>query len=97
MAFLLEHFLLQEPSWFFRLDAPARQVCLRSLLPPEATVLGSGGYAFSLQTIFTYGRTVQVGADDDARDLLMLRLIFSAYLEGLLPRRSELTPVSWSP
>lgn len=84
---LLEHFLLDEPSWAFRLDDQERAFAIRSMLPFSARFPRGGGRTFTLQEIFTYGKTVEVG-DHDARDVLMLRLLCAAYLDGTLPGQS---------
>ncbi|MBC7271969.1 hypothetical protein ACF09G_36200 [Streptomyces albogriseolus] len=84
---LLEHFLLQEPTWAFRLDDRDRSLWIRSLLPPNVRFPADGGRSFLLQDIFTRARQVTVG-DWDARDVLMLRLLTSAYLDDCLPGRS---------
>lgn len=85
---LMEHCLLEAPTWALRIDDPARSFRMRSLLAPNATLPGRCatrmGSSFTLQDIFTRGLTVQVGKDD-ARELLMLRLLSSAYLDGTLP------------
>ncbi|PJE98133.1 hypothetical protein CUT44_08730 [Streptomyces carminius] len=82
---LLEHFFLEEPRWAFARD-DARDFKIRSLLPPNVRFPGNNG-TFTLQDIFTRGETVPVG-DQDARDILMLCLLSSAYLDGTLPHRS---------
>jgi phosphoribosylpyrophosphate synthetase len=84
---LLEHFLLHEPAWAFRLDDEARSFTIRSLLPPRVRFPSDRGGTFELQDIFTRAQTITVGAHD-ARDVLMLRLLCSAYLDGSLPGRS---------
>ncbi|MEV6942999.1 phosphoribosyltransferase [Streptomyces sp. NPDC051172] len=84
---LLEHFLLDEPRWAFRHDDAARSFKIRSLLPPNVRFPQASGRTFELQDVFTRGRTVTVGTQD-ARDILMLRLLSSAYLDGTLPHRS---------
>ncbi|MFF6639617.1 hypothetical protein ACFY83_20585 [Streptomyces althioticus] len=82
---LLEHFFLDEPQWAFTRD-DARSFKIRSLLPPNVRFPRNNG-TFTLQDIFTRGETVPVG-NQDARDILMLRLLSSAYLDGTLPHRS---------
>ncbi|MEV6840306.1 hypothetical protein AB0N17_38410 [Streptomyces sp. NPDC051133] len=84
---LLEHFLLDEPRWAFSHDDAARSFKIRSLLPPNVRFPQAPGRTFELQDVFTRGRTVTVGTQD-ARDILMLRLLSSAYLDGTLPHRS---------
>jgi hypothetical protein len=84
---LLEHFLLHEPRWAFRLDDQERAFAVRSMLPFNARFPRGGGRTFRLQDIFTYDKTVTVG-DQDARDVLMLRLLCAAYLDGTLPGQS---------
>ncbi len=84
---LLEHFLLDEPRWAFSHDDDARSFKIRSLLPPNVRFPQAPGRTFELQDIFTRGRTITVGTQD-ARDILMLRLLSSAYLDGTLPHRS---------
>src|SRR5690606_15648144 len=76
-----------EPRWAFRHDDPARSFKIRSLLPPNVRFPQAPGRTFELQDVFTRGRTITVGAQD-ARDILMLRLLSSAYLDGTLPHRS---------
>ncbi|MFJ8855717.1 hypothetical protein [Streptomyces sp. NPDC102437] len=83
---LLEHFL-DEPCWAFSHDDDARSFKIRSLLPPNVRFPQAPGRTFELQDIFTRGRTITVGTQD-ARDILMLRLLSSAYLDGTLPHRS---------
>ncbi|MEU2357752.1 hypothetical protein ABZ599_33070 [Streptomyces misionensis] len=87
VAELLEHFLLDEPCWAFSHDDDARAFKIRSLLPPNVRFPQAPGRTFELQDVFTRGRTITVGAQD-ARDILMLRLLSSAYLDGTLPHRS---------
>ncbi|WP_435057812.1 hypothetical protein [Streptomyces sp. bgisy060] len=84
---LLEHFLLDEPRWAFSHDDGARSFKIRSLLPPNVRFPQAPGRTFELQDVFTRGRTITVGSQD-ARDILMLRLLSSAYLDGTLPHRS---------
>lgn len=84
---LLEYFFLDEPRWAFAHDDTARPFKIRSLLPPNARFPRSGGRTFKLQDVFTYDETITVGTQD-ARDVLMLRLLSSAYLDGTLPHRS---------
>ncbi|MER7178554.1 HAD family hydrolase [Streptomyces hyaluromycini] len=84
---LLEHFFLDEPRWAFSHDEPARSFKIRSLLPPNVRFPQAPGRTFELQDVFTRGRTISVG-NQDARDILMLRLLSSAYLDGTLPHRS---------
>lgn len=85
VAELLEYFFLDEPRWAFARD-DARDFKIRSLLPPNVRFPQSSG-TFQLQDVFTRGQTIRVG-DHDARDILMLRLLSSAYLDGTLPHRS---------
>ncbi|MEU9061686.1 hypothetical protein AB0D13_23205 [Streptomyces sp. NPDC048430] len=84
---LLEHFLLHEPSWAFRLDDEDRAFEIRSMLPFNAQFPRGSGRAFTVKDIFTYDKTVKVGSQD-ARDVLMLRLLCAAYLDGALPGQS---------
>ncbi|MET9954458.1 hypothetical protein ABZ135_23345 [Streptomyces sp. NPDC006339] len=84
---LLDHFLLDEPRWAFSHDDDARSFKIRSLLPPNVRFPQAPGRTFELQDVFTRGRTITVGTQD-ARDILMLRLLSSAYLDGTLPHRS---------
>ncbi|MFF7545725.1 hypothetical protein ACFZCU_19165 [Streptomyces canus] len=84
---LLEYFFLDEPRWAFSHDDDTRSFKIRSLLPPNVRFPHAVGRTFELQDIFTRGRTITVG-DQDARDILMLRLLSSAYLDGTLPHRS---------
>ncbi|MEU5958270.1 HAD family hydrolase [Streptomyces sp. NPDC047525] len=84
---LLEHFLLDEPRWAFSHDDDARSFTIRSLLPPNVRFPQDVGQTFELQDVFTRGRKITVGTQD-ARDILMLRLLSSAYLDGTLPHRS---------
>ncbi|GHG14028.1 hypothetical protein ACFFSH_31280 [Streptomyces filamentosus] len=84
---LLEHFFLDEPRWAFSHDDDARSFKIRSLLPPNVRFPQAPGRTFELQDVFTRGRTITVGTQD-ARDILMLRLLSSAYLDGTLPHRS---------
>ena len=87
VAELLEHFFLDEPRWAFAYDDPDRSFTIRSLLPPNVRFPHTAGRTFELQDVFTRGRTITVGAQD-ARDILMLHLLSSAYLDGTLPHRS---------
>ncbi|WJY43248.1 hypothetical protein QT196_38995 (plasmid) [Streptomyces sp. P9-2B-2] len=82
---LLEHFFLDEPRWAFARD-DARAFKIRSLLTPNVRFPQTRG-TFQLQDVFTRGQTISVG-NQDARDILMLRLLASAYLDGALPHRS---------
>lgn len=82
---LLEHFFLEEPQWAFARD-DARDFKIRSLLPPNVRFPHTNG-TFQLQDVFTRGQSIAVG-NQDARDILMLRLLASAYLDGTLPHRS---------
>ncbi|WP_306191422.1 hypothetical protein [Streptomyces sp. MK5] len=99
---LLEHFLLHEPSWAFRLDDEDRAFAIRSMLPFNAQFPRGGGRTFTVKDIFTYDKTVKVG-DQDARDVLMLGLLSAAYLDGTLPGQSYFcvypssTPAKGSP
>ncbi|MFD4764502.1 hypothetical protein ACFWOJ_38585 [Streptomyces sp. NPDC058439] len=67
---LLEHFLLHEPSWAFRLDDEDRAFAIRSMLPFNAHFPRGGGRTFTVKDIFTYDKTVKVGSQD-ARDVLL--------------------------
>ncbi|MFC9734321.1 hypothetical protein ACFWGM_05000 [Streptomyces roseolus] len=102
VAGLLEHFLLEEPSWAFRLDDEHRAFSIRSMLPFDARFPRGRGRTFTVKDIFTYDQTVKVGAED-ARDVLMLRLLCAAYLDGTLPGQSlfcvypSSTPAKGSP
>ncbi|MDX3030874.1 hypothetical protein PV421_36200 [Streptomyces scabiei] len=99
---LLEHFLLDETSWAFRLDDEDRAFAIRSMLPFNAQFPRGDGRTFTVKDIFTYDKTVKVG-DQDARDVLMLRLLCAAYLDGALPGQSYFcvypssTPAKGSP
>ncbi|WP_331739920.1 hypothetical protein OG590_39345 (plasmid) [Streptomyces goshikiensis] len=99
---LLEHFLLHEPRWAFRLDDEDRAFEIRSMLPFNAQFPRGGGRTFTVKDIFTYDKTVKVG-DQDARDVLMLHLLCAAYLDGTLPGQSffcvypSSTPAKGSP
>ncbi|MEU3401353.1 hypothetical protein [Streptomyces filamentosus] len=84
---ILEHFFLDEPRWAFRRNDDARSFKIRSLLTPNVRFPRAPGRTFELQDVFTRGRTIDIGAQD-ARDILMLRLLSSAYLDGALPHRS---------
>ncbi|WP_328436219.1 hypothetical protein OHA71_49365 [Streptomyces sp. NBC_00444] len=84
---LLEHFFLDEPRWAFSHDDDARSFKIRSLLPPNVRFPQAASRTFELQDVFTRGRTITVGTQD-ARDILMLCLLSSAYLDGTLPHRS---------
>jgi len=68
------------------LDDEDRRFRIRSLLPPNVSFPADGDRTFTLQDIFTRARKVTVG-QWDARDVLVLRLLSSAYLEGNLPGR----------
>ncbi|MFE4924312.1 hypothetical protein [Streptomyces sp. NPDC056661] len=85
-AEFLEHFFLPEPRWTFAHDGTDRDFQVRSLLPPNVRPRATN-QTFELQDVFTRGRTITIG-DSDARDILMLRLLSSAYLDGTLPGRS---------
>ncbi|WP_410655233.1 hypothetical protein [Amycolatopsis sp. lyj-112] len=83
----IPHFIntfLTGPSiWSHRLDS--NSWALRSLLPASASLpCSSGTGRFSLQDVFTYDKEIKIG-EDDARDVLMLFALTSAYREGLLP------------
>lgn len=81
----IEDHLLEQPSWAFGIDNPARSFRLRSLLLPDAQFPRNSGATFKLQNIFTYGQTIKIGSAD-AREVLMLHLLASAYLDGDLGR-----------
>ncbi len=84
----LDHFLVRPPRWSFRLDDPANGFYLRALLPASATLPStSPRSSFSLQDVFTYDRDIRVG-DTSARNLLMLHVLSSCYVEGLLGRNT---------
>jgi hypothetical protein len=84
----LYHFLIRPPRWTFRLEDPANGFHLRSLLPASASLPStSPGSSFRLQDVFTYDRDIRVG-DTSARNLLMLHLLSSCYIEGLLGRNT---------
>ncbi|NUK20382.1 MULTISPECIES: phosphoribosyltransferase [Streptomyces] len=87
VAEFLEHFFLPEPRWTFAHDGTDRAFQIRSLLPPNVRFPRVTNRTFELQDVFTRGRTITIG-DHDARDILMLRLLSSAYLDGTLPGRS---------
>ena len=84
---LLEHYLLHEPTWAYALDDEDGRFRLRSLLPPNVSFPKGGGRTFTLQDVFTRSHSIALG-EQDARDVLMLSLLLSAYLEGNLPGRS---------
>ncbi|MEU6355204.1 phosphoribosyltransferase [Streptomyces sp. NPDC047072] len=87
VAEFLEHFFLPEPAWTFAHDSTDRDFQIRSLLPPNVRFPRAANQTFELQDVFTRGRTITIG-NHDARDILMLRLLSSAYLDGTLPGRS---------
>ncbi|MFF6979266.1 hypothetical protein ACFZAV_16320 [Streptomyces sp. NPDC008343] len=87
VAEFLEHFFLPEPCWTFADDSTDRAFRIRSLLPPNVRFPHAANRIFELQDVFTRGRTITIGKQD-ARDILMLRLLSSAYLDGTLPGRS---------
>lgn len=84
LYWLLDRFLLHEPKWLFALDDDSRRFRVRSLFQPDETFPGTNPTSFDLKTIFTYDREVTVG-DENARDILMVHLLCSVYLDGLLP------------
>lgn len=84
LLLLVDHFLLQQPRWSFRLDDAEHGLTLRSLLPAAATLPRTDpAGSFRLQDVFTYERDVRVGPWS-ARDLLGLHVLASCYVEGLL-------------
>lgn len=83
VADFIDDFLTGKPIWSHRLDDGAWS--LRSLLPAGATLPSTRPHSrFTLQDVFTYDRRIDVGGDE-ARDLLMIMVLTSAYLEGLIP------------
>ncbi|MFE9138041.1 hypothetical protein [Streptomyces sp. NPDC007355] len=87
VAEFLEHFFLPEPRWIFADDSTDRAFRIRSLLSPNVRFPYAANRTFELQDVFTRGRTITIG-NQDARNILMLRLLSSAYLDGTLPGRS---------
>ncbi|MEU0764555.1 hypothetical protein ABZ351_33375 [Streptomyces microflavus] len=83
----LERHLLHEPEWLFALDDAERRLRVRSLFQPDETFPGTSPSFFNLKTVFTYDKEVTVG-DGSARDILMVHLLCSAYLDGSLPNRA---------
>ncbi|MGW0545704.1 hypothetical protein [Streptomyces altiplanensis] len=83
----LERHLLHEPEWIFALDDAERRLRVRSLFQPDETFPGTSPSSFNLKTVFTYDKEVTVG-DGSARDILMVHLLCSAYLDGSLPNRA---------
>jgi hypothetical protein len=80
---IVETYLSGPPHWSYSLDGSNWK--LRSLLPASAVLPStSPNSTFKLQDVFTYDKTIGVGVDD-ARDVLMLFVLASAYLEGLIP------------
>ncbi|GLV85503.1 hypothetical protein Slala03_51920 [Streptomyces lavendulae subsp. lavendulae] len=84
LYWLLDRYLLHEPRWLFALDDVERRLQVRSLFQPDETFPGTSPSSFNLKTVFTYDQTVTVG-DESARDILMVHLLCSAYLDGSLP------------
>nr|BEK71527.1 hypothetical protein KPHV_87540 [Kitasatospora purpeofusca] len=84
---LLENFLLAEPDFAFCIDDDVRAFRLRALLPPNVRLPASTPASFTLQDVFTYDRPVTI-AGQPGRDVLMLHLLCSAYLDGALPAGS---------
>lgn len=79
---IVETYLSGPPHWSFGLDGDNWQ--LRSLLPASAVLPSTNPKStFTLQDVFTYDREIGIGSDD-ARDVLMLFVLASAYLEGLI-------------
>lgn len=87
---LISHFLLPPPRWGCRIDDENNKLCLRCLLPADATLPATNRYSFTLQSIFTYGDTVLVGGVD-ALVPLMLHIVSSLYLEGIVETNPLLT------
>lgn len=87
LYWVLDRHLLHEPQWLFALDDAKRALRVRSLFQPDETFPGTSPTSFNLKTVFTYDRPVTVG-DGSARDILMMHLLFSAYLDGSLPHRA---------
>ncbi|MGW4956448.1 hypothetical protein ACWEPL_04405 [Nonomuraea sp. NPDC004186] len=87
LYWLLDRHLLHEPEWIFALDDIEHRLRVRSLLQPAETFPGTSPSSFDLKTVFTYDKEVSVG-DRSARDILMLHLLCSAYLDGSLPNRA---------
>lgn len=83
----LDRHLLNEPEWLFALDDVERRLRVRSLFQPDETFPGTSPTSFNLKTVFTYDQKVTVGAGS-ARDILMVHLLCSAYLDGSLPGRA---------
>ncbi len=81
---LLEHCLLAEPQFAFALDNDALSFRLRALLPPNVRLPATRPTSFELQDVFTRDIPVTI-AGRSGRDLLMLYLLCSAYLDGTLP------------
>ncbi|MFD0068366.1 hypothetical protein [Streptomyces sp. NPDC056690] len=84
LYWLLDRHLLHEPRWLFALDDVERRLQVRSLFQPDETFPGTSPSSFNLKTVFTYDQAVTVG-DESARDILMVHLLCSAYLDGSLP------------
>ncbi|MFJ5882597.1 hypothetical protein [Kitasatospora cineracea] len=87
LYWLVDRHLLHEPQWLFALDDEKRSLRVRSLFQPDETFPGTSPTSFNLKTIFTYDRKVTVG-DESARDILMVHLLCSAFLDGSLPSRA---------
>ncbi|MEV7581240.1 hypothetical protein [Streptomyces erythrochromogenes] len=87
LYWLLDRHLLHEPQWIFALDDEKRALRVRSLFQPDESFPGTSPTSFNLKTVFTYDHKVTIG-DGSARDILMLHLLFSAYLDGSLPHRA---------
>ena len=78
--------LLVEPRWSYTYSDNTNRLEVRSLLPASASLPATPTSSFGLKDVFTYDRkpTVGISAQHSARDLLMIHVITSCYLEGLL-------------
>ncbi len=80
----LTHFFLPPPRWHYSLDDPARRLHVRGLLNATVRLAADPPHGtFSLQDIFTYANSRQVGSVN-ARDLLMMHAIANLCAEGLI-------------
>lgn len=82
----IDTFLLVDPRWSYVLSDAAGALEIRALLPASASLPSTPTTSFRLQDVFTYDRKPMVGAQQQhsARDLLMMHVVTSCYLEGLL-------------
>jgi len=82
----IDMFLLVEPRWSYVLSEGESGLEIRALLPASASLPASPTTTFSLQDVFTYDRKPMVGVkgEHSARNLLMMHVVTSCYLEGLL-------------